>query len=72
MTDKKMSGKQANCCEDSSIAPHKRRISNGNFIVVALQKKEIKEIPIIPITKEISCCSSNNILLKLKPVVQLN
>lgn len=56
MTDKKMSRKQANCCQDSSIAPTKEELATEASSCCSSKK----EIPIIPITKEISCCSSNN------------
>lgn len=60
MTDKKESEKQTNCCQDSSIAPTKEELATETSSCCSSKK----EIPIIPITKEISCCSSNNNSIK--------
>lgn len=53
MTDKKMSGKQANCCQDSSIAPTKEELTTETSSCCSSRK----EIPIVPVAKNTSCCN---------------
>ncbi|PFM43776.1 heavy metal translocating P-type ATPase [Bacillus cereus] len=56
MKDKKEQEKQANCCQDSSIAPAKEETAKETSSCCSSKK----EIPIIPIAKETSCCSGES------------
>ncbi|MED2878810.1 cation-translocating P-type ATPase [Bacillus thuringiensis] len=78
MTDKKENEKQANCCQNSSLASKKEELaketsccSGGNATAKEENTKETssccsskKEIPIISISKETCCCSSNSDSIK--------
>ncbi|MGH1158531.1 cation-translocating P-type ATPase [Bacillus mycoides] len=53
MTDKKESEKQTNCCENSSIASTKEELATETASCCSSKK----EIPIVPIVKNTSCCN---------------